>query len=126
MRQKEIQYSSRTRANTDQFKTIQRVRGALANVLDKLPPELLDSEDGKLLRSVADHKVYQIVHLIYRSRHYEAQSKDYDFSRVSMTDHWKRGIQRRDPHVAPSGSAGSVPPIAPGVATFDLGVNGRE
>src|SRR5690606_26012564 len=32
-RQKEIQYSSRTRANTDQFKRLQRVRCALATLL---------------------------------------------------------------------------------------------
>src|SRR5215471_1714619 len=64
-RQKEIQYSSRTRANTDQFKQIQCVRMALANVLEKIPREVLDSEDGQLLQSVADRNVYQIVHLIY-------------------------------------------------------------
>ena len=50
VRHKEIQYSSRTRANTDQFKKIQSVRCALANVLGKLPPELLDSEDGRICR----------------------------------------------------------------------------
>jgi NTE family protein len=80
-RQKEIQYSSRTRTNTDHFKDIQCVRMALANLLEKVPAELLDSEDGKLLRSVADRNVYQIVHLIYRSKNYEVQSKDYEFSR---------------------------------------------
>jgi NTE family protein len=67
-RQKEIQYSSRTRANTDHFKQIQCVRVALANVLEKIPHEILDSEDGKLLQSVADRNVYQIVHLIYARR----------------------------------------------------------
>src|SRR5262249_56188727 len=90
-RQKEIQYSSRTRANTDQFKQIQCVRMALANVLEKIPREILDSEDGQLLQSVADRNVYQIVHLIYRSKNYEVQSKDYEFSRTSMIDHWNAG-----------------------------------
>ena len=50
-RQKEIQYSSRTRANTDFFKEVQRARVALANMVEKLPPELRDSEDGKVLRA---------------------------------------------------------------------------
>ena len=36
-RQKEIQYSSRTRAGTDTFKHIQRLRGALADLFEKLP-----------------------------------------------------------------------------------------
>src|SRR5262249_57813675 len=57
-RQKEIQYSSRTRANTDRFKQIQCVRVALANVLEKIPHEILDSEDGKFLQAVADRNVY--------------------------------------------------------------------
>jgi NTE family protein len=124
-RQKEIQYSSRTRANTDQFKQIQCVRVALANVLDQIPPEILETEDGKLLRSVADRKVYQIVHLIYRSKNYEVQSKDYEFSRVSMTDHWNAGYNDairtlRHPEAL------QRPTDQIGVATFDLAINGRE
>jgi NTE family protein len=125
VRQKEIQYSSRTRAGTDQFKKMQNVRGALANVLKKLPPELLDSEDAAVLRSVADHKVYSIVQLIYRSKHYEGQSKDYEFSRDSMLDHWKAGhhdairtLRHPEALQRPRGGCG--------VATFDLGANGRE
>jgi NTE family protein len=38
-REKEIRYSSRTRAATDQFKYIQRLRGAAAGLLDKLPDD---------------------------------------------------------------------------------------
>jgi NTE family protein len=55
MRQKEIQYSSRTRAHTDKFKEVQGLRSALARLLEKLPPELRDSEDAALLGKVADH-----------------------------------------------------------------------
>ena len=120
VRHKEIQYSSRTRANTDQFKTIQSVRCALANVLGKLPPELMDSEDGKILQAVADHRVYKIVHLIYRSKNYEGQSKDYEFSRLQHDRPLAGGIQRRGPDAAPSGSAAASRPTAAGVATFDL------
>ena len=45
-RQKEIQYSSRTRAHTDQFKQYQRARHTLASLLSKLPADLLDSEEA--------------------------------------------------------------------------------
>ena len=31
------------------------------------------------------------MHLIYRSKHYESQSKDYEFSRASMREHWESG-----------------------------------
>jgi NTE family protein len=124
-RQKEIQYSSRTRANTDQFKQIQCVRVALANVLERVSPEILDSEDGKLLKAVADRKVYNIVHLIYRSKNYEVQSKDYEFSRTSMNDHWNAGYNDairtlRHPEAL------QRPTDQIGVSTFDLAVNGRE
>jgi NTE family protein len=124
-RQKEIQYSSRTRASTDQFKQIQRVRVALANVLDQVPPAILENEDGELLRAVADRKVYQIVHLIYRSKNYEVQSKDYEFSRISMTDHWNAGYKDairtlRHPEAL------QRPTDIGGVSTFDVAVNGRE
>jgi NTE family protein len=125
VRQKEIQYSSRTRANTDYFRKIQTARNALANIIEKVPPELLDNEDGRLLRSVADRHVYQIVHLIYRSRKYEGQSKDYEFSRASMTDHWTAGyndamrtLRHPEALVRPTDSSGC--------ATFDLAINGRE
>jgi NTE family protein len=125
VRQKEIQYSSRTRANTDRFKQIQTARNALANIIDKMPPELLDNEDGKLLRSVADRRVYQIVHLIYRSQKYEGQSKDYEFSRASMNDHWTAGYNDamrtlRHPEAL------ARPTDRSGCGTFDLAVNGRE
>ena len=125
VRQKEIQYSSRTRASTNQFKQIQSVRCALANIIDKIPPEFLDNEDGRLIRSVADRKVYQIVHLIYRSQPYEFQSKDYEFSRASMRDHWKSGYKDAT-RTLRHPEALQRPADSPGVATFDLAVNGRE
>ncbi len=124
-RQKEIQFSSRTRATTDRFKQVQGLRSALARVLDKLPPELRDSEDVKLLGKVADHKVYSIVHLIYRSQHYEGHSKDYEFSRLSMEEHWRAGYHDavrslRHPEVL------QCPTNRRGFLTFDLARDGRE
>jgi hypothetical protein len=38
------------------------------------------------------HAAVTVVHLIYRSKHYESQSKDYEFSRASMLEHWAAGI----------------------------------
>lgn len=92
-RQKEIQYSSRTRSETDHFKCLQRIRGAIAHVLEKLPDELQSEEDVKLLKEVADKKVYNAVQLIYRAQKYEGYSKDYEFSRLTMLDHWRSGYK---------------------------------
>src|SRR5262249_39801550 len=63
MRQKEIQYSSRTRANTDHFKQQQRARKALASLLSKLPADVLAGEETRMLSSIADDKVYHLVQL---------------------------------------------------------------
>jgi NTE family protein len=125
MRQKEIQYSSRTRANTDSFKRQQKMRCSLARLLEQLPDELNKSEEAKYLQSMADHKVFNIVHLIYRTKHYEGQSKDYEFSRLSMEEHWQAGYldavrTLRHPEVL------LRPDNREGVFTFDLAQDGRE
>jgi NTE family protein len=90
-REKEIQYSSRTRAMTDQFKAAQKWHHAFAKLYKKLPENLKKTEEAKLLYTACDDNVYNIVHLIYRARHYEGYSKDYEFSRLSMEEHWKAG-----------------------------------
>jgi predicted acylesterase/phospholipase RssA len=70
-RQKEIQYSSRTRAGTDSFKHVQRLRRAVADLLEKLPQHLQDGPEAQLLRPNTWHRVYNIIHLIYRAKNYE-------------------------------------------------------
>lgn len=124
-RHKEIQYSSRTRANTDQFKHVQRLRHALADLLNRLPEDLSQDEDVKLLGTAASHNVYNIVQLIYRTRSHESHSKDYEFSRRSMQDHWRAGYHDalrtlRHPEVL------ARPASPDGVFTFDLEQDGRE
>jgi predicted acylesterase/phospholipase RssA len=124
-RQKEIQFSSRTRAGTDSFKHLQRLRRALADLLEKLPETLRNGPEAQLLQPVGDHKVYNIVHLIYRAKDYEGQSKDYDFSRASMDEHWRAGYHDairtlRHPEVLERATNHE------GVFTFDLFHDGRE
>jgi NTE family protein len=118
-RQKEIQYSSRTRAATDDFQRMQKLRVALSKVLPKIPPELLKTDEGQLLASQVDHKVYNIVHLIYRSRAYEGHSRDYEFSRLTMNEHWQAGyadaVQTLDHK-----EIFEKPSEQEGVATFDF------
>jgi NTE family protein len=91
VRQKEIVYSSRTRAATDQYKKAQKLRLAVANLIKQLPDELRTNPDVQLLETEADDKVCNIVHLIYHARKYEGVAKDYEFSRRTMEEHWKSG-----------------------------------
>ena len=124
-RQKEIQFSSRTRASTGQFKNVHRVQRALDALLRRLPVDLEENDDLKILKSVASDKVYNIIQLIYRAQNHEGHSKDYEFSRLSMQDHWRAGYHDavrtlRHPEVL------ARPTSLDGVFTFDLERDGRE
>lgn len=124
-REKEIRYSSRTRAKTDQFKYEQKLRHALAGLLEKLPENLKTGPEARLLNSVAERKVYNIIHLIYRAKNYEGHSKDYEFSRLSMQEHWRAGyhdVRRTLRHR----EVLERPRNHEGVYTFDLAAQGRE
>jgi len=90
-RQKEIQFSSRTRAATDRFKHAQRMRHTFSQLYKKLPEDLKKSPEAKILAAATNNKVYNIAHLIYHAQNYEGDSKDYEFSRASMEEHWKAG-----------------------------------
>ncbi len=125
VRQKEIQFSSRTRANSDAFKRKQQLRCALASLLPKLPPELRQTPEYALLAEEADPKIYNLVQLIYRAQSYEGNSKDYEFSRQTMEEHWMAGyhdavrtLRHKEVLERPEGLLG--------VFTFDLAVQGRE
>jgi NTE family protein len=91
VRQKEIQYSSRTRAATRQYKRAQKLRLAVANLIRQLPDEARGTPDVKLLEQEADDKVCNIVHLIYRAKSYQGIAKDFEFSRRTMEEHWGSG-----------------------------------
>ena len=124
-RQKEIRYSSRTRLSTNQFKKEQILRRATHRLLAKLPKELLQLPEAEMLASEADEKVYNLIQLIYRAKTYEGNSKDYEFSRRTMEEHWKSGYNDavrtlRHPEVL------QRPKGLDGVFTFDLAVDGRE
>jgi len=93
VRAKEIQFSSRTRAATDSFRKTQRLRSYYNALHAKLPPELAASPEAQILARAADPAVYNIVQLIYRSPSYEGQSKDYEFSRRTMEEHWTAGLR---------------------------------
>jgi NTE family protein len=124
-RQKEIRYSSRTRLATNQFKKKQILRRAAGRLLAKIPQELLQTPEAEMLALEADEKVYNLIQLIYRAKTYEGNSKDYEFSRRTMEEHWSSGYNDavrtlRHPEVL------QRPEGLDGVFTFDLAVDGRE
>jgi NTE family protein len=124
LRQTEIRYSSRTRAGTDQFRTVQGLLRATSKLLAKLPEDLRRTPEAILLAKEADEKVYNIIQMIYRAKKYEGNSMDHEFSRATMEEHWKAGYEDavstlRHPEVL------ERPKSLDGVFTFDLGEQGR-
>ncbi|OYY94691.1 MAG: hypothetical protein B7Y42_11030 [Polaromonas sp. 28-63-22] len=90
-REKDIRFSSRTRLGTTNELDRQVMAQAAQRLMAKLPPALRNDPDALALARVRCESAVDVVHLIYRSKHYESQSKDYEFSRLSMQEHWDSG-----------------------------------
>lgn len=92
-RVKDITFSSRTRMNTDAFLEKYRLRRAIralsAHVGDEVRAEVAahgmpaDTHDGRV----------SLVHIINRANRSEIQSKDYEFSRLTIAEHWQGGME---------------------------------
>ena len=79
--------------NTDQSKREQELRAAARRLARKLPPELREDSDLDLLLSNRSPGAVAILHLINRCDAYESNSKDYEFSRMTVRDHWRTGYE---------------------------------
>ena len=118
-REKDIHYSSRTRHNTDANLKIHQAKLALRTLIEGLPDELRnDSRTQELNALVAENSV-TIVQLIYRRRPYEGSSKDFEFSRSTMLDHWKSGVEAVH-RLKPHRQRILTPPTESGVQVFDV------
>ena len=118
-RQKDIMYSSRTRMNTDALSANVNLQQAMADLMDKLPLRLRDDPSVAALCAQLTHKPIDIVHLIYRNRPYELDSKDYEFSRTTVLEHWEAGM--RDMRHTLAHPEWLQSETRNGVTTFDMG-----
>ena len=119
-RQKDIMYSSRTRYSTTKVAELQRTRRAMQRLIARLPPKLRDDSDVRALAATLSTAPVDIVHLIYRQSAWESESKDYEFSRASVDEHWaagRRDMQRTREH--PDWLSGAN--LDEGVRVYDLG-----
>jgi NTE family protein len=91
-RQKDIQYSSRTRTITNQWLQMQKMRQALHDLMAKLPETAKNDPEIRSIADLASHRAYNIVHLIYQSKAFEGHSKDYEFGLAAMREHWQSGL----------------------------------
>jgi NTE family protein len=118
-RQKDIVYSSRTRFNTDKLAEIQRNKQTILNLIANLPAKLRDDPSVQQLVAANQTAHVDIVHLIYRQNRFELESKDYEFSRATVLEHWaagQRDMQRTVAHPDLLTSSN----VEDGVTVYDL------
>ena len=118
-REKDIRYSSRTRAITDLFRFMHDLRHNINELLEKLPPELRNTREANFLYDFGCVTTMDIVELIYRPADPQGLSKDYEFSRATMRARWAQG--RSDTRTTLAASPWLAPmPGELGARTFDV------
>ncbi|MET0308592.1 MAG: patatin-like phospholipase family protein [Sphingomonas sp.] len=90
-REKEIRFSSRTRAVSDERLKLRQERQMVCKLLDRLPPELAEDPEVLALKARVSEYPVSLVQLIYRANAWEGGSRDFEFSARSMHEHWQAG-----------------------------------
>jgi len=92
-RQKDIMYSSRTRNATNRYKKIHDLQIKLRDALSRIDPAKWTPEDKVMLEELQDTPQVNVLQLIYHHADYEGDSKDYEFSKWTMREHWAAGLE---------------------------------
>jgi NTE family protein len=92
-RHKDIQYSSKQRFSSEQTVKIGQLRGALIRLMEKLPADLRADPDAQLLATLSDNRQWMVVRLTNQRLAHVSQTKDYEFSRATVTEHWSAGLE---------------------------------
>jgi len=91
-RHKDIIYASKTRFNTSRVTEQDALRKSLERVLARLPARMASDPDVLALHETLRGPKIDIVHLINRRFSYTSSSKDNDFSRSTVSELWKAGL----------------------------------
>jgi len=92
-RAKDIQFSSRTRTVTNAVKLVQGIRGALVDVVNRIPAHVREADPW--FDQMVQHMMgprFNVIHLIYENKQSEGNYKDCQFSAESMRMHWQTGL----------------------------------
>ncbi|WP_408901553.1 patatin-like phospholipase family protein [Plastoroseomonas arctica] len=115
-REKDIRYSSRTRAGVDGFKRLHDLRVAIGELWAMLPEAARESPEGRRFHELGCISSIDVVELVYRPKQQQGQSKDYAFGRDTMRERWAEGFA----------NAGEVLRLAPWEAPFPPGLGLRR
>ncbi len=119
-RQKDIQYSSRTRAITDLVRNMHRMRKLLLNTIDRIPAAVRKADpyfDQMAEQAMGSN--YNVVQLIYQNKFGEGQYKDAEFSSESMERHWRIGLDDIEETLDDT-SCLAMPPKGENFVTYDV------
>jgi NTE family protein len=118
-REKDVRFSSRTRAGTETFRTTHNVRHDINTLWDALPPELRELPAAQRLYAFGCVTTMDIVQIVYQPAEGQGQSKDYEFSRATMQTRWAQGLDDARTTLAASPWLAPMPPEV-GARTFDV------
>ncbi|NQW82722.1 MAG: patatin-like phospholipase family protein [Alcaligenaceae bacterium] len=92
-RQKDIQYSSRTRHITNTVKEIQKLRQVIFDIVERVPASVRSKDPyfKDLLNKIQGAR-FNCIHLIYQNKPSEGHYKDFEFSHETMSRHWGSGL----------------------------------
>ena len=91
-RDKDIRYSSRTRAGDAAARGKHDVRFAINKLWEILPAELRATKEAQALYQYGCVTTMDVAQLIYRPKIRQGSSKDYEFSRQTMATRWDQGF----------------------------------
>ncbi len=118
-REKDIRYSSRTRAASDIGRLQQDLRVNINALWTQLPAALRATPEAQYLYDFGAPSTMDIVQLIYRPDRPQGGTKDFEFSRATMQARWAQG---RADALATLQAAPWLAPMAAeeGARTFDV------
>ncbi len=118
-REKDIRYSSRTRAGTRAAQERQNFRRETRMFLDRLPPDLQADPVAQRLRDETTAAQIDVAHLIYRPKVPQGSQKDFQFDRNTMEERWAQGFSDARATLAAAPWKTPAPPDV-GMRTFDV------
>ncbi len=119
-RQKDIQYSSRTRVITDAVRSIHIMRQRLMDTLDRIPEDVRNADPFfKQIREEAMGARFNVIQLIYQNKSHEGHYKDCEFSAETMVRHWHEGLADVEKTLSDS-SCLNMPPKGENFVTYDI------
>src|SRR6266851_8943170 len=122
-RDKDIRYSSRTRAGTDTLRQLHDLRHSINMLWERLPDDLRTGPEAALLDEFRCVTTMDIVEVIYRPEHALGQSKDYEFDRPTMETRWAQGLSDAQETIMAAPWLEPMPPEL-GARTFDVRAKG--